>query len=194
MLTFTISSQVIRHLTQTQNDATCLFFFCDYRSKNNYLKILCSILRQAIDQLGSTPLEIQRSFVHHTEFKSQLDCIELNYLLFSIIRLLARKVYIVIDAVDWLEVDGRRKLLDAINQLADSFPSSVNIMITSRADAYSGNILTDVRIIQIRPRKEDVSTFVKARLNSGHLARLLDRVPELKSEAIEAIVCNSNDR
>ena len=108
------------------------------------------------------------------------------------IHTLSKKIYIVIDALDELEEEDRRKLWRVIIRLTDSFSSSVNVMVTSRTNTYLADDLTDIRKIEIRTENDDILMYVKARLTSGHLARILEPDPELKSHILHIIPAKSN--
>ena len=188
---FQSRSQVIHYLTQTQQAAACLFFFCGYDRRDDYLLILRTLLRQAISQLDSTSLEAQNSFAQHA--KSQTLPVEVNYLLSAVIRTLAKRVYIVIDGLDQLEEKGHRKLLRTVTRLTDSLSSSVNVIVTSRARAYLAKYLTDIREMEINPPSEAILMFANARLTPGSLARILEPDPELKSRILHTIAACSNN-
>ncbi|KAL8729858.1 MAG: hypothetical protein Q9181_004854 [Wetmoreana brouardii] len=158
-----IASQMVQLLMQTQPDAMCLFFFCNYTKEDTHLRILCALVRQASSQLSSTPMEVRSSFAQHAKSQTRPDYAEVTRLLFAVVvgRLaLAKRVYIVIDALDELEKWDCRKLFEVIRQLVYAFSPSVSVMVTSRPSANLDDEFPDLKKFELATLTSDIELFL----------------------------------
>ena len=161
-----------------QQDALCLFFFCDYRENPSYLGLLRSLIRQASSRLEELPLEISHCYERHRMRQTQPDHAELASLLRDVIKAglqSKKRVYVVIDALDELEEgtpEACRRLFLAFQQLIKSFASSINVMVTGRRTPDLEYEMANVRALKFNPPTSMIEDYVKRRLRSRHLARL----------------------
>ncbi len=184
-------------------DSACLFFFCKYRDRdfNDARAILCALVRQAASALESISPEVRNSFEQHTRSQTRLGLAEARSLLSVVIlsRLAsAKRIFIVLDALDEIIEGERSRLLGVLQKLVYTFASSVNIMVTSRVTRSFRNESADVKtidfkLIELLVPLPDIQAYVNKRLASGsRLARLLDGHYGLELEVREAVVEHSD--
>lgn len=143
-------------------------------------------------------IQLDPTFAEHKNAKACLDLVYdgMMGLLYAVLKghlTLAKRVCIVIDALDELDQGVCSNLLEALRQLMHSFSPSVCILVTSRPLRCLKEYLPDMETIGVDTKAPDIEMFVRARLvSSVRLAKTTEKYPTLQAEILRAVITLSN--
>jgi hypothetical protein len=156
-----LTSVIVHHLQSTiPMDSRVVAFFCDNTTKSGYTTLLGALLQQLTKDKCSDWNGMKALYEQHIHgTKPQSD--ELFALLRSEIKI-ARKVYIVLDALDeWSTDSGELSLW--LSNLKD-LGSNVSILVTSRPAIHIPNPFVDDVRLEISPPASDLRTYLRLRI------------------------------
>ncbi|KAK0439045.1 uncharacterized protein EV420DRAFT_1279815 [Desarmillaria tabescens] len=185
-----LASNTVERLCAKFNkeDTLVLCIFCDYNSAvdQTVTNLMRSLLKQLVYWQARLSLTASIEFLYdwycYDETQPSLkDCISL---LFEELKSYDC-VYIVLDALDELDDDGRRKgLIDALRALG----SQIRLLVTSRnLDTMRSLFEADTKL-EIRASDTDVEKCIMAGLMKGNLLTFLSENKNLYEKILKAVV------
>ncbi|RPB03811.1 hypothetical protein L873DRAFT_100552 [Choiromyces venosus 120613-1] len=180
-----ISSLVVDTLcdqARGQNTAVaCFYFEFAARKEQSATNMLGSLLRQVVSGMENLPEEVLQAF---EEQKKVIDGRAPQ--LEEIVKMLqtvtsSRRIYICIDALDECAVAHRVKVLNSLNQIIEKSPAT-RLFVTGRPHIRAEmekRLAAQVTSVPVGPRKDDIITYVRVRLDE-------DETPDAMDESLEA--------
>ena len=178
---------VIDYLINTLcgGNALVAYIYCDYTKQHEqtHVNLIASILKQLLQHQVLIPEKVWESYRHHINSGTPPKAQELYDLLQSSLSGFPQ-VYIVVDAVDELSVNGRirQNLLASLGLLQKVH--SLNFLVTSRFIPHVTQELHDPPCLIVRASDEDIRRYVR-----GHISDLANCV--LKNSQLQSIIEDS---
>ena len=183
------TSMAVNYVTeQTVGRATAItYVYCDYANALTFsvVNLLGSMVRQLVVQTShaGTIAEL-KNFLRSTarnRCMTEEDCslwIETLSRNFDV-------VYTFVDALDECPEDERNKLLRGLQRYSRG---SMRVFLTSRSSVdVKAHVPSAIKAV-IAATREDITTYVQSKIHdSGRLARLIDRNPELEWHIVNTI-------
>lgn len=142
-------------------------------------------MKRLLQHQHSIPEDVRRSYESHRKADTRPTLDEAFESLQSISASFSQ-VYLVVDALDELQQDGKlvQTLLSKLSALQDK--KHVNLMLTSRDIPHvTENVQSDVKL-EVRASDEDVKKYVDGHIDE--LPKLVSRNPILQQSIKDAIV------
>ena len=171
----------------------CFYFDFAAQEEQSPADILGSVLKQVVSGLDKVPERIVNAFQDQNQVigDKRLALSEIVELLRDISS--SRRTYICIDGLDECPARHRVKLLDSLNQILRGSPDA-RIYLTGRphiraeVERYlAGRLATT----SITPTKDDIATFIRAKLREDTVQDAMDR--SLEEEIIRDIPAKVSD-
>jgi Cdc6-like AAA superfamily ATPase len=164
------------------------YIYCTYGSKQNHINLLECLLKQLVQKRPALA-ESVANFYEQYKDKSNLYLEELPKTLKSVIADYS-KIFIVVDAIDELQLSEREKLFSKLLVVRSEF--TTNFFVTSRFIPDIEEKLKGTSQVEIRANDEDVKSYLEGRMaerskipsfisDSGILQQ------EIKDKIIEAV-------
>ncbi|RPB03808.1 hypothetical protein L873DRAFT_1800323, partial [Choiromyces venosus 120613-1] len=180
-----ISSLVVDTLCEQareQNTAVaCFYFEFAARKEQSATNMLGSLLKQVVSGMESPPEEVVQAFEEQKKViggrAPQLE--EIVKMLQTVTS--SRRTYICIDALDECAVAHRVKVLNSLNQIIEKSPAT-RLFVTGRPHIRTEiekRLAAQVTSVSVCPRKDDIITYVRVRLDE-------DETPDAMDEGLEA--------
>ena len=155
--------------------ATLAFFYCDFRDdqKKDQRGLLSSLLVQLCDQSDAYSAILSDFYADHDDGSQHASNRELVACLEDMLKLPGQAtVYIIVDALDECPITSdlsspREKVLEVIEELADSQIPNLRICVTSRPEADIVSVLEPLAFRSVslhgeRGQVEDISEYIKS--------------------------------
>jgi hypothetical protein len=179
---------VVDHLTAEStfdhSGVACIYLNHKEAEDHTPAKLLASLWRQLVvgKDLGA---DAKNLYDWHFERNTSPTYKELFDMLHSCLTEFSR-VYIVVDGVDEYPEDKRNMLLGYFGMMGPS----VNLMITSRPHITPPSSFPNLHSLEIRASKNDVRSYVDARIQSStRLSKHVQRCPDLREQIHSHITC-----
>ena len=185
-----MTSVVINHLNRKfENDASIgiAYIYCNYRQQLEQAPadLLLSLLKQLVQEQPSLPEKVKTLYDCHKDKRTRPSFDEISKVLHSIVADYSR-AFILVDALDECQEEGRRSLLSEIFCLqaktgASFFTTSRDILEITKEFKRSTSL-------SIRASNEDVRKYL-----DGHMSRLkcvsqnLTLQEKIKTEIAKAV-------
>lgn len=156
--------------------------FCNYRESPTLSNIVGSFIQQ-IFRDKSLPEEFHAIYSKYSNSRMIPTEADLFRLLGTLLDQF-RVVYIVIDALDEYQQNGRRKLVNQLRNLS----VNLNLLCTSWPLGDIAEIFQDATRLQIRATVEDISAYLQVQiLETDLLGRFCGRDPSLQNVILATI-------
>ncbi|KAI1367598.1 hypothetical protein F5Y08DRAFT_49379 [Xylaria arbuscula] len=186
-----LASVVIEHLRSRSRhgDDICLFIYFDFQHQDRYslLNIYSSLLAQLVQRRSSFTKETQNAFETWETTNMYPNSVEYQKILIAEIRTIAR-VYIIIDAIDECQNEGRYHTRSELLESLHSFPSNTHILFTTRPHLQKQREAQAHGHIDVNAKQEDLLQYLHGRV-IGH-----DDLPLLKQRSRETIFSHIVER
>ncbi|KAF2117265.1 hypothetical protein BDV96DRAFT_571800 [Lophiotrema nucula] len=189
-----LAASVSEHLmtiSSSGSSAVC-YYYCDYAdaSSLDLSHLVGSLVKQLLFQLPLAAFD-EEFFKSCEETSSNAILIDRQK---GLPHLLAyfQSVYVVLDGIDELPMEGQESCLELIMQILQARGSNVRVYVTSRREErLIRSALETFRTIDLIAESigEDIALFVEAAIDSGFLQQNpVSRRPEVRQKIIEALV------
>ncbi|KAF2800714.1 hypothetical protein K505DRAFT_228011, partial [Melanomma pulvis-pyrius CBS 109.77] len=158
-----LTSVIVDHLhTTLPPDCRSIAFFCDHAdtTKDKYITLLGALLQQLIKDGCLSWVDVKDLYEQH-QHGTKPQAAELMALLRSELKS-ARKVYVVLDALDEWSTDP-----DGLSLLLSDFKSlgpNISILVTSRPATYIPSLFIDDTRLELSPPKADLKSYLRSRI------------------------------
>lgn len=164
-----------------------IYFQYNEKSKQTTLNVLKCLLKQLAAKTSQVPEEVQSMHDACQQNKSSPDVLELQQVLFAVMKRLPR-VFFVFDALDECDEDNRcRELLPLFHILG---AKGASVFVTGRPyprDMQESLSSKHVAQIQLEAHEEDLRSYIEQKIeDSIHAKHLIKR--ELREEIIRRLV------
>jgi hypothetical protein len=181
------SSLAIDHIIKTRQDAGVAFFYFDFSAEDEQtpVQILSCLLKQLLLQLEGLPTPVKQLFDRCVMRGQTPQVSDLQELLLSITEEFDA-IYLVIDALDECKAgDCRSEILSAFQ----AFQVSMKLLVTSRPHSDDLNeSLAHASQIKLRAVESDIREYVKKKLETRKIQKIIGKDAKLKEEIITSIV------
>ena len=160
--------------TQGQNDAACVYFYFQEGEKHRVsrARVWATLLTQLLlRKSGGLADDLQVKFNDSLQGSTALHSSE--YLsLFKAQAATTKTVYLVIDALDSCQDAHGEKTQQGIqDDLKELLGSGIRVLFTSTGDDWFGRMISEDQKLRIKPRMQDVRTYVKKRIEDSKVLR-----------------------
>jgi len=168
---------------------TCFYFDFAARKEQSATSMLGSLLKQMVSGMERVPDEISRPFQKQKKAIGgcQPQLVDIVKMLQAITS--SQPTFICIDALDECVGVQRFRVLDSLKQVLEKSPTA-RIFMTGRPHIraeiekrLSGRVMS----LSIGPKKDDITTYLHARLGE-------DETPEAMDESLEADILEKMPR
>jgi hypothetical protein len=178
-------------LSSKQYSTGLAYVYCNYKELRNQTatNLIASLLQQLVQQQLNLSDAVIALYEKHINKRTRPSLVEYSNLLQSVVHDFS-KVFIIIDALDeYIEEDGTRDhFLTEIRRLQPD----IHLLVTSRWLPDIEHELKGLIRLEIRASDEDVTKYVKARIENGtRLKRYVNDDPTLLDAIIDTVVKNS---
>jgi ATP/maltotriose-dependent transcriptional regulator MalT len=137
--------------------------YCNYKeqAEQTVANLVASLLKQLIQGSHANFDKVHSLYARHRKRNSRPSLEELSRALESEIRTYS-KVFVVVDALDECREDDETRA--KLQNLLQSLPSNVNLMVTSRFLPLMAGNVPGAEILLIRATDEDVKTYIESRI------------------------------
>jgi hypothetical protein len=176
----------LQKLFKMDDDATVIFFYCNYKVQNSVAQLLEALLKQlAFHRLTSTSMELlqkeRKERGRRPSLKMLMSILEAEIQTYL-------RVFIVVDALDeCFPEQVREELLENLHSIMAN--STAKLMVTSRDIPSIGSAIRADIELEIIAMESDIKSHVQARLmKNAMLKRLVTRPPSLEEKVVETVV------
>ena len=175
-----------------QNTAvTCFYFDFAARSEQSATSMLGSLVKQIVIGMESIPEEISQAFQQQKKSiggraPKLSDIVHMLQVTTS-----SQRTFVCIDALD--ECAQRNKVLDSLNQILEKSPGT-RVFVTGRPHIRAEMekcLVRRVIGVSVGPRKDDIITFLRAKLAEDETREAMDE--RLEAEIMEKIPENVSE-
>ena len=164
-----MTSVVVDHLNRKfENDASIgiAYIYCDYRRhlEQTPADLLLSLLKHLVQEQPLLPEKVKTLYDGHKDKRTRPSFDEISKVLHSIVAGYSR-AFIIIDALDECEDEGRRSLLSEIFDLQAK--TGASLFATSRYISEIMKIFEGSISLEIRASDEDIQKYL-----NGHISQL----------------------
>ena len=185
------SSLVVDRLCEQakgQNTAILGFYF-DFaaREEQSARCMLGALLKQMVSGMGRIPKEISQIFEEHkkTMWGRRPQLATIVKMLQAITS--SQPTFMCIDAIDECAAEQRIRLLNSLKQILERSPGT-RIFVTGRPHIHAEieqRLAVRVISVSIGPRKDDIVTYIRARLSDDETPEVMDK--SLKVDILQKI-------
>jgi len=171
----------------------CFYFDFAARNEQTAVSMLGALLRQIVSGLDRIPEGITREFAGNKRVIGgrRLRLPEIVKMLQDITS--SRRTFICVDALDECEAEHRLEVLDSLRQILQKSPGT-RIFLTGRpqirheVERYLAGTL---EIISMMTNKDDIITYIRARLKRDTTADAMDS--SLEADIVKDILENASE-
>jgi len=192
-----LTSVVVEELTNrfwAENSIGIAYLYCNFRRHDEQKVdgLLASLLRQLTQGRHSLPDSVKSLYDKHKDQRTRPSLDEISMTLRSVTALYS-KVFIVVDALDEIQLEERDKFLEIIFNLQQGVQTPVNIIATSRPEVISHFAEHfEVHLSkEIRATDNDVLMYINGRLSTIRRPRI-SKFPDLQ-DAIRREITKAAD-
>ena len=179
-----LSSTVIRFLLDdSNNDTIVAYFYFDFQTheKQLFQNLLHSTVVQLFRQQGHVATIVEEQYNGCGRARSRPTVQDTLFILRRIIDIVARSVYVVVDALD--ECRDRRSLLEGMKEIRSWNQGNLHIFVTSRRETEIEDVLsylvTDTISLEESVVDKDILTYVRYQLqNDVRLSKWSEKIQE----------------
>jgi hypothetical protein len=166
-----------------------VFMYCDYRDQatQTTMSIMGSIAKQLLLQARSIPAEVWEMHKKLSKKQKPVD-LETAQATIKLVLEQLERVYICFDALDELQPDVRRQVLEFLGTVSGT---TVRLFVTGRPNVESelAHFLMDKTIskIPIVANAEDIELYLSQRFSQDHYREAMDETlqAQIKDKIIE---------
>ena len=184
------SSVVVDHLCDRaiENDMAVACFYYDFASREaqSPTNMLGSLLKQLLSGLEAIPAEVWLKFQGQKKVIGGRGLLLPDFVKMFPAILSSRRTFICIDALDECIPKYRLQVLNALGQILQTSPNT-RMFITGRSHirgAVERELGGRVISLSIKPKDDDIVTYLRARLRQ-------DTTPEVMDSELEDDIMNS---
>lgn len=155
------------HRYSARSDIRILNIYCSFRltSEQTLTKLLCSLVRQAVERLPAVPADLKKLYEEHNTKQTRPHPDQLVTALLKVIEPTTR-TYVVIDALDECRDDDRTlyKLIEALFRIQSQLNNKVSLLATTRVIQSILDLFKNVQRLEICADDVDVGIFLDSQM------------------------------